>query len=217
LPNKFDFNTIDDFDKHISDSILGYDLLHTLITSLSSFFIKKDTTVVDLGCTSGKLLNNICTKYQCKGIGYDITSHNFIRNLPGNLELYEQDITKSDFVIPKSNIIYSIFTIQFIDINKRLDLLKRIYNSLNDNGAFIICEKEICSNGVIQEAFTFSNYDNKRKNFTEKEILNKEYDLRKIMNSLESNKNIDLFTQAGFKTIEPFFQSLNFKGYVCKK
>jgi hypothetical protein len=37
------------------------------------------------------------------------------------------------------------------------------------------------------------------------------------MNSLESEENIKLFKKAGFKTIEPFFQSLNFKGYLCKK
>ena len=29
--------------------------------------------------------------------------------------------------------------------------------------------------------------------------------------------NIILLKKAGFKTIEPFFQSLNFKGYICIK
>ena len=48
-------------------------------------------------------------------------------------------------------------------------------------------------------------------------ILNKENDLRSIMNPLESLYNIELFKKAGFKIIEPFFQSLNFRGYICKK
>lgn len=211
--NNFNFDTVKDFDNHISNSIAGYDLLHSLIINISSFFIKNNTIPVDLGCTSGKLINAIENKYKCKCIGYDITDAQFIKGL----DLRKKDISSPDFLIPETNLIFSVFTLQFIDYNKRLDILKKVYNSLYTNGAFIFCEKEICNNGIIQEVFTFSNYQNKRKSFTPEDILNKEYDLRKIMNSLESSQNIELLKKAGFKTIEPFFQSLNFKGYLCKK
>jgi tRNA (cmo5U34)-methyltransferase len=210
---KFDFSTIKDFDNHISNSIYGYEILHNLIVNISSFFIKKNIVPIDLGCTSGKLISIIEDIYNCKCIGYDITDKQFIKGL----DLRLQDISDIDFKIPETNLIYSVFTLQFIDYKKRLDILKKVYNSLYKNGAFIFCEKEICSNGIIQEVFTFSNYQNKRKVFTSDEILNKEVDLRKLMNSLESSENIELLKKAGFKIIEPFFQSLNFKGYLCKK
>jgi tRNA (cmo5U34)-methyltransferase len=210
---KFDFSTIKDFDNHISNSIQGYDVLHSLIINISSFFIKKNIVPIDLGCTSGLLIQSLENKYNCKCIGYDITNNNFIKGL----DLRVKDITDKSFIIPETNIIYSVFTLQFIDYKYRLDILKKVYNSLFKNGAFIFCEKEICSNGVIQEVFTFSNYSNKRNSFTAEEILNKETDLRNIMNPLESKDNIELLKKAGFKTIEPFFQSLNFKGYICKK
>lgn len=106
---------------------------------------------------------------------------------------------------------------QFIDYSKRLDVIKKVYKALHKNGAFILCEKEICANGIIQEVFTFSNYQYKKSVFTSDEILAKEYDLRSIMNTVESKDNIELLKKAGFSTIEPFFQSLNFKGYLCKK
>jgi tRNA (cmo5U34)-methyltransferase len=210
---KFDFSTIKDFDNHISNSIQGYDMLHSLIINISSFFIKKNTVPIDLGCTSGMLIKQIQTIYNCKCIGYDIIDNNFIKGL----DLRVQDLTENDFAIPETNLIFSVFTFQFIDYKHRLELLKKIYNSLYKNGAFVFCEKEICSSGIIQEVFTFSNYSNKLKNFTAEEILNKENDLRNIMNPLESKDNIELLKKAGFKTIEPFFQSLNFKGYICKK
>lgn len=211
--SKFSFNTISDFDNHISNSILGYEILHTLIVNISSFFIKNGVVPIDLGCTSGKLIKAIQEQYSCKCIGFDITDNNFDKSL----DLRIQDITDPAFIIPETNIIYSIFTLQFIDYNKRLNVLKNIYQSLYKNGAFVFCEKEICSNGIIQEVFTFSNYQNKRNIFSADEILNKEVDLRSIMNSIESKDNIELLKKAGFKTIEPFFQSLNFKGYICKK
>lgn len=212
--DNFSFETIQNFDNHINNSIKGYDLLDYLILNISSFFIKENTTVIDLGCTSGRLLNKINKEYNVDCIGYDIVDSNFIDT---NCNLIKEDITKDSFEIKKTNLIISVFTLQFIDISKRLNLLKKVYNSLNVNGAFIFCEKEICSDGVIQEVFTFANYTNKRKNFSEKEILDKEVSLRKIMNSLNTLDNINLLNSAGFKNIESFFQSLNFKGYICRK
>ena len=210
---KFDFDTIKDFDNHISNSIYGYDVLHSLILNLSSFFIKNGTVPVDLGCTSGKLIEIINKTYNCECIGYDITDNNFI----SGLDLRKQDITSEDFQIPETNLIFSIFTLQFIDYKKRIQILKKVHESLYKNGAFIVCEKEISSNGIIQECFTFSNYQHKKANFTADEILQKEYDIRSLMNPLQSNENIELLKEAGFNIIEPFFQSLNFKGYICKK
>lgn len=211
--NKFSFETINNFDKHISGSILGYEILHNLIVNISSFFIKKNTTPIDLGCTSGMLIEIIEQKYNCKCIGFDITDKQFKKGF----DLRLQDITDINFNIPKTNLIFSIFTLQFIELSKRIQVLKNIYNSLEKNGCLIICEKEIAKNGIIQECFTFSNYDYKKNNFTNDEILKKEVDLRNIMNPLQSNDNIELLKKAGFKTIETFFQSLNFKGYICIK
>jgi tRNA (cmo5U34)-methyltransferase len=211
--SKFSFDTVKDFDHHISGSIYGYSVLHSLIINISSFFIKSGVTPIDLGCTSGKLLKAVHEAYNCPVIGYDITPAQFI----DGLDLRVQDITDPDFVIPETNLIYSVFTLQFIDYAKRIEVLRKVYRSLYKNGAFIFCEKEICANGIIQEVFTFSNYQYKRNVFTPEEILAKEYDLRAMMNSLESKDNIDLLKEAGFTTIEPFFKYLNFKGYLCKK
>ena len=171
--NKFSFDTVKDFDNHINNSIKGYDLLDYLILNLCSFFTKEETIVIDLGCTTGRLIDKINKKYNSKCIGYDIIDTQFIKET--NCELIKEDITNIDFNLPKSNIILSVFTLQFIDINKRLDVLKKVYNSLTINGAFIFCEKEICNDGVIQESFTFSNYDNKKQSFTAEEILSKSY------------------------------------------
>lgn len=215
--DKFNFDTVQDFDGHISSSITGYDLLHSLIVNISSFFIKPNTVPVDLGCTTGKLLLLISDKYDVSAIGYDITSKNFQKGTNQKVSLLEQDITEDGFDIPVTDLILSVFTLQFLDINDRLPLLKKCYKSLNRNGALIVCEKEIAKDGAVQEVFTFSNYDNKRLKFTEKEILEKEVKLRHTMTNLRADENMGMFRQAGFKVIEPFFQSLNFKGYILRK
>ena len=213
---RFDFSTIENFDRHISDSIAGYELLDSLIMNICSFYAKRNEIIVDLGCTSGRLVTKLAEKHPDNTcIGYDITDHNFIKDTKA--KLIKLDITNSDFHLPKANIILAVFTMQFLSIIARMALLKQIYASLNDNGVFIICEKEICDQGIYQEVFTFANFDHKKDAFTPQEILDKEVDLRSMMNSLTSGKNYYLLRNAGFTKVESFFQSLNFKGWLCMK
>lgn len=211
---KFEFDTVGNFDNHIRDSIHGYDLLDNLIINMCSFFAKQNEIIVDLGCSSGRLINKLASNYsENRCIGYDIVDSNFI--FSDEAELRNQDITEKDFEIPKSNIILSIFTLQFISYYDRFILLKKIFKSLNKNGVFIICEKEISQVGIYQEVFTFANYDYKKENFTNDQILEKERGLRSVMNCLSFGENETLLKNSGFTRVEQFFQSLNFKGWIC--
>ena len=46
-------------DNHVSKSVPIYNRGHDLIIQLSDFFIKEDSLVYDLGCSTGKLLINL--------------------------------------------------------------------------------------------------------------------------------------------------------------
>jgi len=66
---KFDFNTIKDFDSHILKSIPNYDVLIEAIISMSEYFVTKDAIIYDLGCSTGKLLKTL--PFPNDKIGYD--------------------------------------------------------------------------------------------------------------------------------------------------
>ena len=217
MKKKFDFSTIENFDKHISDSIAGYELLDELIMNICSFYAKNGCGIIDLGCTSGRLIDKLGRAYtQNVCLGYDITGNNF-KDTFVNVSLIKQDITDSNFEMPSANIILSVFTLQFLTISGRLGVLKKVFKALNPNGVFIICEKELSSVGTFQEVFTFANYDYKKSKFSAEEILEKERDLRSIMNCLSTGENETMLRDIGFTRVEPFFQSLNFKGWLCMK
>lgn len=210
---KFNFSTIEDFDKHISNSILAYDILYDMIINIIGFNANINSIIFDLGCTSGKLVDKIRELYTKNCYGYDICDKHF----GDRSYLLKKDITDYNFILDKCDVVTSIFTLQFIEIEHRSVLLKKIYNSLKDKGFFILCEKEVALNSNIQEIFIFSNFDNKIKKFNSDEILEKERKLRGYMRCLTNIENISLLKNAGFEIIEPFFQSLNFKGYLCIK
>jgi tRNA (cmo5U34)-methyltransferase len=55
----FSFDTINNFDEHIAQSIPNYHTLTEAICDLSTYFMTEDTQVIDLGCSTGKLLERI--------------------------------------------------------------------------------------------------------------------------------------------------------------
>jgi len=215
---EFSFDTIEDFDGHINKSIPSFNILLNLIENISYSFIRDNYNVYDLGCSKGSLLLNLSkdNKTNTKFVGYDISS-NLLPKKQDKVLFQKKDITEKDIKFVDPSLILSIFTLQFIDYSKRKPLLNKIYKSLNKGGAFIIAEKVFVEDSYIQDIFTFALYDYKINNFTPSEILSKQKDLRKIMFPLKEKENIKLFKEAGFKTIEPFFQSLNFKAWLCIK
>jgi len=222
--SKFSFETIKDFDKHISKSIPSYSTLIKVIENISTYFIRDGYNVYDLGCSTGTLLKRLHSRDDSKAsfIGLDISTnllpvYEKVDNKKGRLFFFNKDITKDNLGLINASIVYSIFTLQFIDYSKRLTILKNVYNSLVKGGALIITEKIFLENSKLQDIFTFSLYDYKKEFFTAVDILNKQKDLRRIMFPITEKENIELFKEAGFKHIESFFQSLNFKGWILLK
>lgn len=216
---KFSFSTIQNFDTHINKSIYGYDNMNNIIIQLSQYFIEDNTKVIDIGCSTGKLIKNIkeYTNKNANYIGLEIED-NFTKDFKSvdNLLLQKQDIIDYNN-FNNSSFITSIFTLQFLPLKDRLNLLKKIYDGLNYGGAFILSEKVISDDSKINDILTFLYYDYKKVNFTNDEILNKESDLRDIMKPITLEDNISLLQKAGFKKIELFWRTYNFCSIIAIK
>jgi len=219
--SNFSFDTINDFDSHIELSIPNYKHIWELINSLSSYFIVKNTNVYDLGCSTGLGLKLLLFKNKVenvKFIGYD-SSENLIKESRNTKDYHivNVDITDENLTFPNASLILLIFTLQFLPTSKKIALLKRIYDSLLTGGAMILTEKIFSETGRIQDIFTFSYYDFKEQNFSKEDILNKQHDLRYIMKNNTDTEIKKILSKIGFSYIEPFFQSLQFKGWLCIK
>lgn len=216
---KFDFNTIADFDKHILYSVPRYDELHRIIYGLSKYFIRDGKNVYDLGCSTGLLLKNLAKVYgqkECHYIGYDI-AENLLPQSKANLHFYKRDVTDAHITFNNAGLVFSIFTLQFIEPDKRQKLVSKVYDGLIKSGAFVVCEKIYAKNPKVQDIFTFLYYDYKKQHFSSEEIYKKETDLRDIMFNLTEAENVAMLEKAGFKVIETFYRYYNFTGWLCIK
>ena len=218
------------FDNHIDSSIRGYSTLLEDIISMSRYFVEKETNVYDIGCSTGKLTEAMLKKNQdiedvhyygievADGFVGDMKSREIKLNSDyswNKIKFLHEDVR--DSMISNASLITSVFTLQFMSMRDRLPMIKKVYNGLNEGGAFIFAEKTICENAKFQEMITFNFYDYKRKFFDTKDIMDKEQTLRNIMKP-NTWKQIEKYIyDAGFKDVQPFWRNHMFVGAIAVK
>jgi tRNA (cmo5U34)-methyltransferase len=215
------------FDNHIEHSIRGYSNLWNDILKYSEYFVEDDAAVVDIGCSTGKLLKAMIEQNtfapKAKYFGVEIEEDFFPgfdedESLYDNLFYHRDDIRTFDFS-ENTNLVTSIFTLQFIPTNQRRDIVTKIYNGLRTGGAFIFAEKTIAEHSRIQEIRTFTYYDYKREHFTSDDILDKERKLRHMMKPNTRGELISLCATSGFGLgkIDSFWQNHGFTAFIAIK
>lgn len=209
----FSFDTIQNFDEHISQSIPNYSVLADAIRNLSLYFLHEEAQVVDLGCSTGKLLESI--PHKGRKIGIDVADN--LLPAPHDETLYLRKDIRAFNGFGKSSLILSIFTLQFLPYEDRPHILKAIHESLVEGGAFIWAEKVQEESGEMERIINGAHYDFKRESFTAEEILNKERDIRSMMRVNTSIKNQILAEQAGFTRSTMFWKFFNFEAWIYIK
>ena len=143
------------FDEHIDWSIRGYRNLLDDVIKFSRYFVEADTSVVDIGCSTGKLTarvmeynNDICPDANYVGVE---VAEGFFENIEKRKkELVEKwPNTNIDFILDdirnykfeNCSLVTSLFTLQFMPYSSRLKVIQNVYDGLNEGGAFIFAEK----------------------------------------------------------------------------
>jgi tRNA (cmo5U34)-methyltransferase len=218
------------FDSHIGNSIRGYEQLHDDVVSLSRYFVEDYSCVVDVGSSTGKTLEAMIAQNHKfapnaeyvgieNAIGFKKSMEDRVFNLKKTYNAFVdfefEDVRGYKF--KNCSLVTSLFTLQFMPMNSRENVIKEIYNGLNKGGAFIFSEKLVAESARVQEMFTFNYYDFKKKNFTEKEIMDKEVTLRNMLKPNSRQEIMYMLTGAGFKNINTFWQNHLFVGFLAIK
>ena len=223
---KFTFATSEEgFDAHIDQSVRGYSNLWTDVLKFSEYFVEDGTCVVDIGCSTGKLLKSMKEQNdkfapKCFYKGIEIEEDFFPELIDEeNLKFYKTDVRSFEWVTGAVNcgLVTSIFSLQFMPKTNRQQIIDRIYEALVKGGAFIFSEKIFSSDSQLQEMMQFCYYDYKRQFYSAEELLDKEVNLRHMMKPLTYQELIEMVQQAGFESVQPFWQNFNFVGIIAIK
>lgn len=225
---EFDQDIANCFSDMLARSIPDYRAMREMIFHTGYKFLKDKSKVIDLGCSNGGSVKRFVdwSSYGPERVDFFLYDNSIpmleacrerFKNHSVNINLHNADLRYTK-IEEGADLILSILTLQFIPIEFRPDVLKRIYNSLTEDGAFILVEKVICSNNKDNKLFIEQYYDIKKNNgYSEEQILNKKASLENVLVPLTEEMNRELIKGAGFSSIECFWRTYNFAGYIIRK
>ncbi|MCB1324976.1 MAG: methyltransferase domain-containing protein [Spirochaetales bacterium] len=211
------------FDQHVSRSVPLYAQGHELILRLSDYFVLDNSTVYDIGCSTGELLRKLSARHTgpARFVGVDreeamIKEARKRCSEEPRIELIAADFSEIEH--ESSDLIIAYYTMQFVPARRRQQLFDMVYNSLNWGGAFLLFEKVRAPDARFQDIVSQLYNDFKVDNGYEgNEILAKSRSLKGVLEPFSTQGNIDLMTRAGFKDIMSIFKYLCFEGFFAIK
>ena len=225
MTGKFTFATREEgFDNHIDGSIRGYSDLWQDVVDISQYFVENGTMVVDIGCSTGKMLKSMIAQntfapnamYEGIEIEQDFWgTYNEDEREISQIQYFKGDVL--DYGFYNCSYVTSIFTMQFMSHRDRKEVIRKVYDGLLPGGAFVFAEKTMPENVRIHEIRTFTYYDFKRRTFTTDDIMDKERQLRHMTKPSTRHELVNMCESAGFQAVDTFWQNHAFTGFIALK
>ena len=196
-----------------------------IICDLSEFFIKPNHIHYELGSSTGELAKMLSDRHSHKDKALIVGIDNQLSMIKKakeycsgikSIRFDHSDIVNYDF--EKTNFIASYYCIQFISPSVRQLIIKKIYESLNWGGAFVLFEKVRAPDARFQDISNNWYNSFKLKNgFTPEEIFSKTESLKTVLEPFSTQGNIDMLKRAGFKDITSVMKAVCFEGFLAIK
>jgi len=221
----FDKKVSKAFDKHVKQSIPLYDEFHKQISKIAEFYCKDESLIYDLGCSTGKFINQI-SKIKKKNLS--IVGIDNSKKMIEICKLKTKSIKKNKIILKcgdmfdikfeKSDLIICCLVLPFFTREKQEKLINKIYKSLNDGGAAIFLNKSISKFSHFENIFNQLYYDFKlSKGISSKDVLKKTQSLRSAHTTNTTQDDQLFLKKIGFQKIDIFFKYLNFTGFLVEK
>ena len=226
ISKKFEFDeaVASVFDDMLSRSVPFYDEVRKLIIALILSEQEEGKKVLDLGSSTAKFLLDLHSKMDVKMLlkGLD-NSQAMLDRAEQKCQAFGADIDLEladmlTYAYGEEDIIVANYTLQFIRPMQRIELVKKLYNSLNDGGLFIFSEKVVFSDKKLDKDLIDIYYAYKKEQgYSEYEIAQKREALENVLIPFTIEENIQMCKDAGFKNVDTVFQWSNFVTFVSKK
>ena len=222
---RFDKEVVEVFDDMVRRSVPGYDSMIQMIGLIARMYGQDNTNYYDLGSSTGAIslaiaLNN---KHQKNTFFAIDNSEEMVSKCKQNLESKIDNLQATcadinQIHIENASIVVLNLTLQFIDVNDRSNLIKKIYEGLNPGGVLIISEKIHFEDKETQDQITNLHIDFKKENgYSELEIANKRQAIENVLITDTKAIHIERLKDSGFKDTSCFFQCLNFVSFLSVK
>jgi len=218
------------FPDMIKRSVPGYAETVAMSGTIAARYARSGTNLYDLGCSLGAVtlaMRHALKTPGCRIIGVD-NSESMLERAGHFLALDDGSVKDEtmvdlvcadicDYPLENASVTALNFVLQFIEPEKRLDLLQSIAAATCDGGALILSEKIAFSDEEqsIQDAL---HHDFKRANgYSDLEIAQKRSAIENVLIPETEDVHRQRLKQAGFSQIIRWYQCFNFVSYLAIK
>lgn len=216
------------FDDMINRSVPGYSTIVAMIGVLAERYCQAGSNVYDLGCSLGGA--TLAVAHRVTDIPYQLiaidNSEAMISRLQSRIapmqfantaiECRCEDILQSN--LTNASVVILNFTLQFIPLAQRTALIQRIYDGMHAGGILIVSEKIQFPDPTLNNLF-IDLYHSFKENmgYSKLEISQKRAALEKVLLPETIDQHQQRFTNAGFQSVDVWFQCFNFASMVAIK
>jgi tRNA (cmo5U34)-methyltransferase len=225
---QFDERVVAVFPDMIQRSVPGYGMMISTIGILAARYAQAGSHCYDLGCSLGAVtlaMRQRIAQPDCDIIAVDNSSAMIERGR----ELLARDTTSTvpvtmlcadlqEVSIANASVVVLNFTLQFIPLSQRLELIKRIYAGLKPGGILVLSEKIAFAEPGQQRFHVELHHDFKRANgYSDLEISQKRTALENVLIPETLACHQERLQAAGFNFVDLWFQCFNFASLVAIK
>ncbi len=216
------------FPDMIQRSVPGYTTIIPMISLLTEQYAQNNTAIYDLGCSLGAstlaMRHGLKRHNATKIIGIDSSASMLERcrhyieldNEHTPVELKQEDILETQF--EPCSVVTLNFTLQFIEPQQRLALLKRICDALVPGGVLILSEKICFESPEAQTTQETLHLQFKKANgYSDLEISQKRSAIENVLIPDTWPQHQQRLSEAGFTDTIQWYQCFNFISMLAIK
>lgn len=223
----FDQAVVDVFPDMINRSVPGYATILRMIGQIAEDYARPNSNCYDLGCSLGAA--TLAMRHRVNTSGTQIiavdnsaamvqTARRVVAADAGEVPVSLVHSNLQDVEIHNASVVVLNFTLQFIPVAQRLEILQRIADGLIPGGVLILSEKLAFDDAEHQELMTQLHHNFKRANgYSDLEIAQKRSALENVLIPETYATHKQRLTQAGFRCTDLWFQCFNFASMLAFK
>ena len=222
---RFDASVASVFPDMINRSVPGYATVVGMTGTFAAQHARPDSRIYDLGCSWGASLLSVArepTCVRCELIGVD-NSESMLEQASlhlaqfseaSRIELQHADILATP--LDNASVVIMNYTLQFIPIEEREGLLKRIREAMMAGDVLILSEKLTLPDPRLNGYLIDLHHDFKRQQgYSDLEIAQKRQALEDVLVPETREAHVARLNTVGFSRCDIWFQCLNFGSLIA--
>ena len=223
-PFRFNRNVTKVFPDMLHRSIPGYAASIEAIGSLAARYVRAGSNCYDLGCSLGAAtlaMRQGIAHPACRIVAVDsapamiercreiIDEDDRLNGRETQVDIVQADIR--DIEIVNASMVVLNFTLQFLGLDDRAALIRRIYDGLTEGGVLVLSEKVVDENPRMEGLLTELHHEYKRRNhYSALEIARKRAALEDVLIPETVSAHRERLARAGFSDSGVWLRYFNF-------